>query len=85
LLDLRLPKVSGLEVLECLKNKSEFKKIPIIVLTTANAQQDVEQCHKLGCALYIIKPIEYDAFVEAIRRIGTFLDIIEVPGTPVTM
>jgi CheY-like chemotaxis protein len=84
LLDLRLPKISGLEVLEYLKTKPEFKRIPIIVLTTANAQQDVEQCHALGCALYIIKPIEYDAFVEAIQRIGTFLDIIEVPGTVVT-
>jgi CheY-like chemotaxis protein len=85
LLDLRLPKVSGLEILNYLKTKSEFKRVPIIVLTTANAPQDVEQCHELGCALYIIKPIEYDAFVEAIQRIGTFLGVIQVPGAAVTM
>jgi CheY-like chemotaxis protein len=84
LLDLRLPKVSGMEILNYLKTKPEFKRVPIIVLTTANAPQDVERCHELGCSLYIIKPIEYDAFVEAIQRIGTFLDVIEVPGTAIT-
>jgi CheY-like chemotaxis protein len=85
LLDLRLPKINGLEILNFLKSKPEFKKIPVIVLTTANAPQDVERCHELGCALYIIKPIEYDAFVEAIQRIGTFLDVVEVPGPTVTL
>jgi CheY-like chemotaxis protein len=79
LLDLRLPKVSGLEILEFLKSHSGWKKIPTIVLTTANTHQDIERCHELGCALYIVKPIEYDAFVEAIRRIGAFLGVITVP------
>jgi CheY-like chemotaxis protein len=79
LLDLRLPKVGGLEVLEFLKSHAEWKKIPTIILTSADACQDVERCHELGCALYIVKPIEYDAFIEAILRIGAFLDVITVP------
>jgi CheY-like chemotaxis protein len=85
LLDLRLPKISGLEILNFLRSKPELKKIPVIVLTTANTPQDVERCHELGCVLYIIKPIEYDAFTEAIRQIGTFLNIFEIPGPAVTI
>jgi CheY-like chemotaxis protein len=79
LLDLRLPKISGLEILDFLKSHSELKKIPVIVLTTASTHQDIERCNQLGCALYIVKPVEYDAFVEAIQRIGTFLNAVEVP------
>jgi DNA-binding NarL/FixJ family response regulator len=51
----------------------------VIVLTTANTPHDIQQCHELGCALYVVKPVEYDSLVEAIRRIGEFLKVIEVP------
>lgn len=79
LLDLRMPKVSGFEVLKRLKSHPKLKAIPVIVLTTANTPHDIQQCHELGCALYVVKPVEYDSLVEAIRRIGEFLKVIEVP------
>jgi CheY-like chemotaxis protein len=79
LLDLRMPKVSGFEVLHTLKSHPGLKTIPVIVLTTANTPQDVQRCHELGCALYVVKPMEYESLVEAIQRIGEFLKVIEVP------
>lgn len=79
LLDLRLPKVSGFEVLTFLKSHSKLKTIPVVILTTANTPQDVHRCHELGCALYIVKPVEYDLLVDSIQRIGAFLNVIEIP------
>lgn len=79
LLDLRMPKVSGFEVLTFLKSHPQLKTIPIIVLTTANTPQDIQRCHELGCALYVVKPVEYDSLVESIQRIGAFLKVIEIP------
>jgi CheY-like chemotaxis protein len=79
LLDLRMPKVSGFEVLRHLKSSPGLKTIPIIVLTTANTPQDIQRCHELGCALYVVKPVEYESLVESIQRIGEFLKVIEVP------
>ena len=79
LLDLRMPKVSGFEVLAHLKSDIHLKAIPVIVLTTANTPQDIQRCHELGCALYIVKPVEYESLVDAIQRIGSFLKVIEIP------
>jgi CheY-like chemotaxis protein len=81
LLDLRMPKVSGFEVLAFMKSDPHLKTIPIIILTTANTPQDIQRCHELGCALYIVKPVEYETLVEAIQRIGAFLKVIEIPQT----
>lgn len=79
LLDLRMPKVSGFEVLTYLKSHPQLRTIPVIVLTTANTPQDIQRCHELGCALYVVKPVEYDSLVESIQRIGAFLKVIEIP------
>ena len=79
LLDIRMPKVDGVEVLRRLKQDREFKKIPIIMLSTTDDPRDIEQCYYWGCSSYIIKPIKYDHFVEAIQELALFLKVIEVP------
>jgi CheY-like chemotaxis protein len=79
MLDIRMPKVDGFEVLAYMKKDELLRKIPVIVLTTAGDKNAVEKCQGLGCNMYVVKPVEYDKFVEAMNRIGHFLSIIEVP------
>ena len=85
LLDIRMPKVDGVEVLQQIKQDKELRKIPVIMITTTDDPREVEQCHSLGCSNYIAKPIDYDKFVESIRQLGLFLAVVEVPkinGSP---
>lgn len=79
LLDIRMPKVDGVEVLRQVKHDQELKKIPVIMITTTDDPREVEHCHELGCSNYITKPIDYDNFVDAIRQLGLFLMVVEVP------
>lgn len=79
LLDIRMPKVDGIEVLRRLKADAELRKIPVIMLTTTDDQREVERCHQLGCSVYIQKPVDYDRFAEAIRRLGMFVTLMLVP------
>lgn len=85
LLDIRMPKVDGIEVLQQVKKDPELKKIPIIMLSTTDDPLDIGQCHYFGCSTYIIKPIKYDNFVEAIRILALFLNVIEVPSIKVNV
>jgi CheY-like chemotaxis protein len=79
LLDIRMPKVDGIEVLRQLKADSELHKLPVIMLTTTDDPREVERCHELGCNIYIQKPVDYDKFAEAIRRLGLFITLLLVP------
>jgi CheY-like chemotaxis protein len=79
LLDIRMPKVDGVEVLAQLKADKELKKIPVIMVTTTDDPKEVEKCHLLGCNSYIAKPVDYAKFVDAIRQLGLFLLVVEVP------
>lgn len=79
LLDIRMPKVNGIEVLRRLKADPELRKIPVIVLSTTDDPLDIGQCHYFGCSTYIIKPIKYEKFVEAIQTLALFLKVVEVP------
>ncbi len=79
LLDIRMPKVDGIEVLRRLKADPELRKLPVIMLTTTDDTREVERCHQLGCSGYIQKPVDYDKFAEAIRRIGLFVPLLLVP------
>ena len=81
LLDIRMPKLDGVEVLTQMKADPELRKIPVIMITTTDDPREVERCHALGCSSYIAKPVEYDRFVNAIRQIGLFLAVVEVPRT----
>ena len=79
LLDIRMPKVDGVEVLRQVKQDDELKKMPVIILTTTDDPREVERCHRLGCSVYITKPVKRDTFVDSIRQLGLFLVVVEVP------
>jgi len=79
LLDIRMPKIDGVEVLRKIKQDVELRKIPVIMITTTDDPREVEHCHSLGCSNYITKPIDYNKFVEAINQLGLFLMVVEVP------
>jgi CheY-like chemotaxis protein len=79
LLDIRMPKIDGIEVLRRLKADPKLAKIPVIMLTTTDDAREVERCYKLGCNVYIQKPVDYDRFAEAIRRVGLFVPLLLIP------
>ncbi len=79
LLDIRMPKVDGVQVLERVKSDPELRKLPVIMITTTDDPREVDRCHVLGCSSYIAKPIDYDAFIHVIRQLGFFLSVVQVP------
>jgi CheY-like chemotaxis protein len=79
LLDINMPRVDGVEVLRRLKADPKTSEIPVILLTTTDDPREVKRCYELGCSSYVTKPVDYDRFVEAIRRLGLFLAIVRVP------
>jgi CheY-like chemotaxis protein len=79
LLDLKMPRVDGFEVLRRLKDTPSTSSMPVIVLTTTDDPREIERCYELGCNVYITKPVEYDAFIEAVRRLGFFLQVVKLP------
>jgi CheY-like chemotaxis protein len=79
LLDIRMPQVDGVDVLREIKAHPELKKIPVIMLTTMDDPNEVERCHGLGCSCYIVKPVDYERFAEAIQQVGLFVSLVEVP------
>ena len=79
LLDIRMPGIDGVQVLEQIKTDSHLKKLPVIMLTTTDDPREVERCHKLGCNNYVTKPLDYNQFIEVIRKLGFFLKIVKVP------
>ncbi|MGP8198242.1 MAG: response regulator [Limisphaerales bacterium] len=79
LLDIRMPKVDGVEVLRQIKSDPELKKVPVIMLTTTDDPREVEHCHELGCSNYVVKPVDYEKFSEAIKQFGLFIALVQVP------
>ena len=75
LLDIRMPKVDGLEVLKKIKNDKELRKIPVIMLTTTSDASMVKQCYELGCSYYMVKPVNYHLFLKAVQNLGEFLSL----------
>jgi|SRR5579885_433988 len=80
LLDIRMPKVDGIEVLRQIKADPILHKLPVIMLTTTDDAREVERCHQLGCNVYIQKPVDYEKFAEAIRCLGMFMTLLLVPA-----
>lgn len=81
LLDIKMPRVDGVEVLRQLKSDPQTALVPVIMLTTTDDPREVQRCYELGCSVYITKPVDYQAFVEAINRLGLFLQVVRIPGT----
>jgi CheY-like chemotaxis protein len=79
LLDIRMPRVDGVEVLRQIKADPELRKIPVIMLTTTDDPREVQRCHEIGCNSYIVKPVDYDKFAEAIKSLGLFISLVEIP------
>jgi len=79
LLDLNLPDMSGVEILRQVKENKYLKSTPVVVLTTTDDSQEIKRCYELGCNVYITKPVNYESFANAIRQLGLFFSVIQVP------
>lgn len=79
LLDLKMPKVDGIEVLRRLKSDEEKKVIPVVVLTSSREERDIVESYRLGVNAYIVKPVDFDKFVRAISEIGLFWLLLNQP------
>lgn len=79
LLDLNLPDMSGTDILAKVKNDNKLKAVPVVVLTTTDDKAEIQRCYDLGCNVYITKPVNYESFADAIRQLGLFLSVIQVP------
>ena len=79
LLDLRMPKVDGIEVMRQVKHDEALRKMPVIVITTTDDPGEIELCYALGCSSYIVKPVNYDEFNEAFRQLGQYLTTAVFP------
>ena len=80
LLDINMPRVDGIEVLRQIKANPKLASLPVIMLTTTDDPREIERCYKLGCNVYITKPVAYVQFVEAIRQLGLFLQVVKIPS-----
>jgi CheY-like chemotaxis protein len=78
LLDINMPKMNGVEVLMRIKSDDELKNIPVVMLTTTDDPREVEACYKLGCNLYITKPVQFNKFAETLHRMGLFFQIVKI-------
>ncbi len=79
LLDLKLPKVDGLEVLAEVKNNAEKRQIPVVMLTSSREERDVVESYQLGVNAFVVKPVEFKAFFEAIQDLGVFWAVLNEP------
>jgi CheY-like chemotaxis protein len=80
MLDLNMPVLDGYQVLERMKKDERTKRIPVVILTTTDDPREVKRCYELGCNVYITKPVDYDQFCEAIRKLGLFLLVATIPN-----
>jgi len=79
LLDLNLPDMTGIEILRQVKENKYLKSTPVVVLTTTDDSNEIKRCYELGCNVYITKPVNYESFANAIRQLGLFFSVIQVP------
>jgi CheY-like chemotaxis protein len=80
LLDLNLPDMTGVDILKRIKTNDHIKRVPVVVLTTTDDAVEIQRCYDLGCNVYITKPVNYDNFANAIRQLGLFFSVIQVPA-----
>ncbi|MFG1348330.1 response regulator [Xanthobacter autotrophicus] len=81
LLDLNLPDMTGVEILARIKQNEHLKRSPVVVLTTTDDKVEIQRCYDLGANVYVTKPVNYENFANAIRQLGLFFSVIQVPET----
>lgn len=81
LLDLNLPDMTGVDILGRIKSNVHLKRSPVVVLTTTDDSREIQRCYDLGANVYITKPVNYESFANAIRQLGLFFSVIQVPET----
>jgi len=81
LLDLNLPDMTGIDILAKVKANRHTKLSPVVVLTTTDDQREIQRCYDLGANVYITKPVNYEGFANAIRQLGLFFSVKQVPET----
>lgn len=79
LLDLNLPDMSGTEILQHIKENPFTKRLPVVILTTTDDEREIQRCYDLGANVYITKPVDYEGFANAIRQLGLFFSVIDIP------
>ena len=79
LLDLKMPKVDGLEVLRTIKKDDNFKTIPVVILTSSREEKDLVESYKLGVNAYVVKPVDFQQFVDAVKQLGAFWAVVNEP------
>jgi CheY-like chemotaxis protein len=82
LLDINMPGLDGVEVLRQVKDNPSTKKIPVVMLTTTDDPREINRCYDLGCNVYVTKPVEPAAFIEAVQRLGLFISVVSLPIDP---
>ena len=82
LLDLNLPDMTGIDILEKVKANPHTKRSPVVILTTTDDSREVQRCYDLGANVYITKPVNYEGFANAIRQLGLFFSVMQVPENP---
>jgi CheY-like chemotaxis protein len=80
LLDLNLPDMTGVDILVKVKANRHLKRAPVIILSTMDDQREIQRCYDLGANVYITKPVDYENFANAIRQLGLFLSVMQVPA-----
>lgn len=78
LLDIRMPKMDGVEVLRRVKASPELKSLPVIMLTTTDDPREIDECYRIGCNIYITKPIDFKELAQALKSLGLFIKIVSV-------
>jgi CheY-like chemotaxis protein len=81
LLDLNLPDMTGVDILEKLKSNPHTRRSPVVVLTTTDDAREIQRCYDLGANVYITKPVNYESFANAIRQLGLFFAVVKIPET----
>ena len=85
LLDVKLPKLSGIEVLQEIRATERYRHLPVVMLTSSREEPDLQSSYKLGCNAYVVKPVDFAQFTEALKMLGCFWAVLNEPPAPVNL